>query len=192
MKKLFATTALLALAAASGPAFADSSATTNITISGTVDEVCSIPSAPIVHMGATSSAPGVDSFTVTMADLAYPTSALLKNRTVQLEYENVICNYAANVGIGSANGGLRYVGSVSEVGTDDNFATNINYRGLAIFGGAEPSFVTEGAKISDNIPTTGAALGSLIVQIDSMDADGKRLLNGTYSDVITVAVGANV
>ncbi len=75
MKKFLATTALVALAAASGPAFADSSDSTKITITGTAEEVCSIPSAPTIT-GATGS-PGAETSTVTIADLANPTNAQL-------------------------------------------------------------------------------------------------------------------
>lgn len=188
MKKFLATTALVALAVASGPAFADSSDSTKITITGVAEEVCSIPSAPTIT-GATGS-PGAETSTVTIADLANPTNAQLYDNTIMLKYENVICNYAANVGIGTTNGGLSYTGTVTDLTGD--FATNINYRGSANFADAGPSFVTAGSATSANVSTTGAAVDTLLIQIDQMDADGKPLLNGTYTDTITVRVGATV
>ncbi len=107
-----------------------------------------------------------------------------------LKYENVICNYAANVGIGIGKWRALLYAVLSWSRTEQLR----NQHQLSRLGESSvtpsPLFRDGWKRESANISTTGRSARTPIVQIDQMDADGKPLLNGTYSDTITVAVGA--
>ena len=103
-----------------------------------------------------------------------------------------LANYKAKLKISSANGGLTTSDLTSAEKTDAQaagFLTHVDYTASASFGGALPTFTTNGAPISNFLPMTGLATGSLSLNV-AIPNGTAPVAAAAYSDTITVELGA--
>lgn len=178
MKKfLFAAAALIA-----APAFAADTDTVDLTVTGTVQDECSVAE------------PTAVAFNVNINEGAGANALLLKNGS-QSNAQSVwvSCNYAAKLSATSQNGGLlNAAGETLAQNDPDDFTNKIHYRvQLTATDASFPNldFRTR-LEASDSVNAAGAFHNNatLKVVIDRDDT-AKRPVAGTYTDTATLTVG---
>jgi hypothetical protein len=121
-----------------------------------------------------------------------PSSSLLNRASIQIEIIGT-CNQTHYVSVMTKNGGLALDGSTAALG--GAFGSHVNYRAQVNWAGQSVEMSTDGAP-GKKTPTTvvgGANHGplSLRIVIDDLDNDmAIPLIAGTYTDIITIQVGA--
>lgn len=188
MKKLLASASVIAFMVVSSSAFAADDATTDIIIEGTAEEVCQIPSGPVQQSATNASAAGN---VVTLDDFIDDIDATVNAASITLQFENVMCNYAAKLSLESASGGLaQQTGGSTAVSGSGSFLNHVNYTAGAVWGTVTaPATLTTGTGgVVTEQNAGGANLADLDVTIST--ADGSTpVLEGSYSDTLTVKVG---
>ncbi len=189
MRKLLIATAFLMGSTAA--AMAADSASSSISLSGTVAETCYI----------TSSAPQSHTYTGS-GSLADATTAVIRTQNQDFTFGDSYCNAAFKMKLSSANGAIT--SSNNGVGTaTGDFASFVNYTAEAKFDSTTASSVildTSSAagigsiETATSSETAGAERGTLNVNvsIDGTQQSGNPLLAGTYSDTLTVTIGTNL
>jgi hypothetical protein len=100
-----------------------------------------------------------------------------------------MCNNNAWLRLQSRNGGLTSNTASGVAPQSGGFLTVIPYTVAAAWGGLNLTLDTStGAKVA-KVPTGGANAGSLRLNLVTQKS-ASRVLQGTYSDVLTVKVGA--
>ncbi|WP_300379049.1 spore coat protein U domain-containing protein [Henriciella sp.] len=184
MKKLLITTAMTGALMAPA-AFAAPTDSTDLEVSATVMEECSIGE------------PNAVTFSEVEINEGAGADALQLQNGSQADSQNIYvsCNYATSISVSSANDGLLNSAGQSLVDNDpDDFTNLINYRvqmtstdgsysnvdfRTRIGGGFVPSATADGA-FHDN--------SQLRVVIDADDTS-KRPVAGTYTDTATISLG---
>ena len=153
----------IALAVSASAAEAASSDSTDITITGIAENICNIPSAPTNTGGAgmTLSGGATDAVqSVSIDDLVDDATGGLNASSITLTFANGVCNYNANVGIQSANGGMT--GPATQAG----FLNRVDYTATASFGIATATITTAGITgVKDSQAVGGSNLGDLVVNL---------------------------
>ena len=130
--------------------------------------------------------------TIQIDTLIDPASSLLNRASIQIEIIGT-CNQTHYVSVMTKNGGLA-LETPDEV-LAGTFASHVNYRAQINWAGQSVEMSTDGAP-GKKTPTTvvgGANHGplSLRIVIDDLDNDmATPLIAGTYTDIITIQIGA--
>ncbi|MGH1351628.1 MAG: hypothetical protein ACRBBN_12610 [Methyloligellaceae bacterium] len=189
MKKLLLATALLM--GSSAVAIAADSASSTISLSGTVAETCYITSS--AAQSHTYSGGG---------SLAHADTAVIRDQDKDFTFGDSYCNAAFKMQLSSANGAITSIdnGATSATGA---FASFVDYTATAQFGTTGSSITLDTSDIASTgavetatspSETTGAERGTLKVNvdIDGTQQSGNPLLAGSYSDTLTVMIGTNL
>ena len=193
MKKLVLLAAGAALLA--GPAFAAPSASNDITINGTAPQVCTLGNPNTTGSATNATFAGT---TVSVTALASATDASLNQTSVTLRYAG-LCNYAHNVGLKSANGGLVNASGAANapVAGSGTFIQRVGYTATANWAGANDVLATSNSTTSYVAPgvvkanwsVAGANQGNLDVNV-AIASSSTPVVAGTYGDTLTVGIGA--
>lgn len=189
MRKMIGIAAAAALLFAAGGANAQS-ASSSITLSGTAAPTCNIPTTPVAssntNVTINSSTAAASSLTVTSF---IDTAAVANAAALTLTYANAMCNYAHNVGVQTTNGGIKQQSGTTTV-IGGTFANNVNYTATATFGGSTATITTNGtANAKQSTAVAGANMGNLVLTV-SVAAGTNPVLQGSYSDTLTLQIGA--
>ena len=171
----------------SGHALAAESASVEITLTGEAKPVCLLPSGSQTGGSGASFANN----RVTFDTLVDDSTALVKATSAQVTFPQVMCNYNGYVSVGTQNGGLTTDGQVQDV--SGNFLNKVPYKITGTWGNvAMPPLNTAtmpaGAG-SVSKQAGGANRGDLILTVVTEDGT-TPVLQGRYSDIIVVKVGA--
>jgi hypothetical protein len=127
--------------------------------------------------------------TITLTKLIDPTTALVNEASLTLQSANAMCNDSAWLRLQSRNGGLTSNIASGVSSGSGEFLTVIPYTVAATWAGLNLTLDTRtGAKVAQQ-PTRGANAGSLSLNLITRKS-ALPVLQGTYSDVLTVKVGA--
>ncbi|MBV9541047.1 MAG: hypothetical protein JO167_07245 [Alphaproteobacteria bacterium] len=204
MKKLRLLGAAAAALMCAAPAMAADTATNNIGISGTSPNTCTLNSG--AQTAATNAAftPGSGSSTLAITALASAADASLQATSATLTFVGM-CNYKHNVGLKSANSGLQnantsndpvagsgsfikkvgYTASYTWAGHSSSGSENLTFTNNVGTGASAAASTTTGATFA----VAGANQGNLVLQLD-VAASATPVVAGTYSDTLTVQIGA--
>lgn len=176
---------------AAGAAYAADTATTVITLSGTAPNTCNIPTAPTAPAASNMSLNGggtVAANTVNVTNIFNTTTGALTGGNITLRFGNVVCNYNATIGLRTTNGNLTAAAGTIVGGT---FLNDIDYTATATWGAAPVATLnatgTAGATVNQ------AAGGANVADLDlviTVGASATPVVGGTYSDTLTLQVGA--
>jgi len=176
---------------AAGAAQAADTATTVITLSGTAPNTCNIPSAPTAPSSSNMTLAGggtAAANSVTVTDIFNATTGSLTGGNITLRYANVVCNYNATIGLRTTNGNLTAAAGTIVGGT---FLNDIDYTASATWGAAPVATLnatgTAGATV--NQAAGGANVADLDLTI-TVAPSATPVVGGTYSDTLTLQVGA--
>lgn len=206
MKKLIiVATAVAALAGSS--AFADASQSTDVTFSGSVDKTC-VLTAPTVTLSKNASSTALNGAsgisTIAITNLADASTAALNAASFTLTYADSYCNYNHQVGIKAKNGGMIDSGTANDpVADSGNFVRRIGYTSNVAWGGGTdltgpaPTTVydtdagdaSKTTKLEKNV--AGANRGNLVLTV-SIAADANPVVAGSYSETLTLKIGATL
>ena len=127
--------------------------------------------------------------TITLTQVVDPTTALVNEASVTLQVANAMCNNNAWLRLQSRNGALTSNAAAGGASGSGEFLTVIPYTVAANWGRLNLTLDTStGAKVAKE-PTGGANAGSLSLNLVTQKS-ALPVLQGTYSDVLTVKVGA--
>ena len=128
--------------------------------------------------------------TITLTRLIDPTTALVNQASLSLQIANAMCNNNAWLRLQSRNGGLTSSDTSGVASRSGGFLTVIPYTVAATWGGLNLTLDTStGANVA-KVPTGGANSGSLSLNLATRKS-ALPVLQGTYSDVLTVKLGAS-
>lgn len=183
MKKIILTTAL-STALMSSSAFALNTDSTELDVSATVAEECSIGDAAAV------------SFVLAINENAGE-DALEMAQASQAEDQDIYvsCNFGTTISVASANDGLFNAAGQDAADNDpDDFTNKIEYR-VALTssdGSYDPIDFRTRTTVTPSVLAGGAFhdLSTLEVRIDFDDQRGKRPVSGLYEDTATISLGA--
>lgn len=168
---------------------AESDASMEFTIKGTAEKVCIMPSPS--QTGGNNA--GLNGQIIEIDDMINDANASLNQASITITFEDVMCNYAAEVVLKSLNGGMIRTSNtdVVPVGDSGNFIDEIDYNVVAHWGSLTlPDFST--AKQSDNYSVTmnagGANKADLVLDIMINEVSDPVLL-GQYQDDLIIEVG---
>jgi hypothetical protein len=181
-------TAITAIALGASGALADdtSSASTSFTITGVAVPVC-VLSSPAASGSSVNATFALN--TVSLTQLIDPNTALVNDSALTLEVSHAMCNYAAWLSLGSRNGGLTSSNASGVASGSGGFLTVVPYTAAATWGGMSVSLdTTSGLKVA-KAQATGANSGSLVINVATQKSQ-LPVVQGTYSDVLTVKLGA--
>ncbi len=205
MKKLIiAATAVAALTASS--AFADASQSTSVTFSGSVDNTCVMTTPTVTassNAASTALAGAAGVSTIAITNLADASTAALNAASFTLTYDGSYCNYAHKVGIKALKGGLVETADTNDVvAGSGNFVQRIGYDADVTWAGASTQGPDPATSYSSdegdatkttaiNTTVTGANRGALVLSV-AVAADTNPVVAGTYSETLTLKIGATL
>lgn len=193
--------ATAALICASGSAFAGSpTATSTVNLTGTSPTVCTLDVNPTVNASSGSgSSFSLSGNTLTVTSLFDTTDSHIVAGSTTLRYVGM-CNYAHNVSIKSTNGVMVNGAFVAPVGGTFvervGYAANFTWAGSSATTGILDKTSTSanaafGAQTSSDTAIAGANAGNLDVTLD-FAANANPVVSGTYTDVLTAQIGADL
>jgi hypothetical protein len=146
--------------------------------------VCTL-SSPVASGSSVNAGYAMNS--VTLTQLIDPTTALANDSSITLQIAHALCNHSAWLSLGSRNGGLTSSSGVNVAA--GQFLTVVPYVAEASWGGLTIALDTgSGVKIAKG-ELAGANSGSLSLNI-AVHKGATPVVQGTYSDVLTVKIGA--
>lgn len=150
-------------------------ASRGFTVTGTVAKVCTIG--------------GVAQPTADTATIPVTPAGAVNTTVINKSYASAVCNTPSNVQMTSLNGAVKTAAS-----PPSGFTNVINYSSTAVFSGASASLNTAtnplaiGPEAGTAVSTTGTLpTGTLTVTI-TPQANGLRLLSGSYADTLTITI----
>ena len=206
MNKFLLLGAATAALICAGPAFADPSASNAISISGSSPDTCTLD--PGTQSAATNATftPGAGASTLAIGTLASATDATLQTTSATITFVGM-CNYAHNIGLQSANSGLQNGTAGNDpVAGSGSFIKKVGYTASYVWAGhtstgterlvfANDVGIGAGAsavlKKSDNVTVAGANQGNLVLHFD-IASSSTPVVSGSYSDTLTVKIGATL
>jgi hypothetical protein len=126
--------------------------------------------------------------TIQLTKLIDPSTAYVNEATLSLQVANAMCNYNAWLSVSSQNGGLAPTKPV--LANSPGFLTQVPYTVQAVWGSLNATLDTSSSKLA-KIRTHGANLGSLSLKFHT-NAIQTPLVQGSYTDVVTVKIGASL
>jgi hypothetical protein len=185
---------VLVVAVLFGPAMvqAQDSQAGDVGFGGIAPPLCSFAALPTELASDNMSLAAGGTNKLQIESLIDPTSGLLNRASIQIEVIGT-CNQTHYVSVMTKNGGLALGGSSSAVG--GAFDAHVNYRAQIDWGGRTVEMSTDGSpgKKTPNTVVGGANHGplSLRIVIDDLNNDmSMPLIAGTYTDIITIQIGA--
>ena len=179
--------AALAAQAAMEPSRADTpSASTSFTVTGVAVPVCLLGAATATG-GQTNATYAAN--TITLTQFIDPSTALVTASTMPLQISNAMCNYNAWLSISSANGGLTSSTASTVVG--GSFLTIVPYTVQASWGTLSITLDTSTGNKVAKVQAAGANVGALSLNFATQPST-LPVVQGSYSDVVTVKVGASM
>jgi len=149
--------------------------------------ICAL--SPAATSGASTNA-SYASNTITLTQLIDPTTALVNQASLTLQIANAICNNNAWFSLRSQNGGLTSSTASSIAPGSGGFLTVIPYTASATWGSLNVTLDTSTGAHFAGVPTGGAYSGSLSLNVATQKST-LPVVQGTYSDVLTVRVRAS-
>lgn len=176
---------------AAGAVHAADTATTVITLSGTAPSTCNIPTAPSAPSASNMTLNGggtAAANTVNVTSIFDATTGALSGGNITLRFGNVVCNYNATIGLRTTNGNLTAAAGTVVSGT---FLNDIDYTASATWGAAPVATLnaTGTAGTTTNVAAGGANVADLDLTI-TVAPSATPVIGGTYSDTLTLQVGA--
>lgn len=177
------------------------------TVQATVPDTCYFPAAQADVAGTNSeyisdynSTANAGGGTFDLDDVIDDNDATLKTAgsTVAATFAGSYCNYASQISVQSANGGMTHDGLVTVEGTSGTFADVINYTAAANFCGDTATITTTAATTAAAVPDTtrdtsttctGAWLGDVTLTVSAVDTT-VPLVTGAYTDTLRLQLGA--
>ena len=179
--------AALAAQAAMEPSRADTpSASVNFALTGTAVPVCLLGAATATG-GATNATYAAN--TITLTQFIDPSTALVTASTMPLQISNAMCNYNAWLSVSSQNGGMTSSNASTVVG--GSFLTTVPYTVQASWGTLTVTLDTSTGNKVAKTQAAGANAGALSLNFATV-ASTLPVVQGTYSDVVTVKIGASM
>ena len=182
--------ALALLISTSFVAHAAPSASSSITINGSVADTCtmSLAAASSSDVNATYAAN-----TISITALADATTAVSTAASTELSIDGM-CNYAHNMSIGSANGGMTHDGTVSVVSGSGTFDNLVEYDVSVAWANTVSLDAEGGAAVTATDAPGGAYSATGVAVSFNFDNNGGTdpLLSGAYTDTITLKLGATI
>ncbi len=174
-----------------GAVLAADTSTTVVTLSGTAPSTCNIPTAPSAPSASNMTLAGggtAAANTVNVSSIFDATTGALTGGNITLRFGNVICNYNATVGLRTLNGNLTAAAGTIVGGT---FLNDIDYTAQATWGAAPVATLnaTGTAGATTNVVSGGANVADLDLTI-TVAPSATPVIGGTYSDTLTLQVGA--
>ena len=157
-----------------------------LAVTATIMPVCTL-SAPAVS-GASVNAEYAAN-TITLTQLIDPATTLVNEASLTLRSAYAMCNNNAWLRLQSRNGGLALSSASGVASRSGGFRTVIPYTVAATWGGLHLTLDTSTGAKAVTIPTGGANAGSLSLNLVTQKG-ALPVLQGTYSDVLMVKVGA--
>jgi hypothetical protein len=202
MKRILFAAAAIAALGFNSSAFAAPSGSADVTMSGTVAPTCTLGAPTASAQTNATTTPGAATSTVALT-LADSTTAALNAGGFTLTYAGM-CNYAHNVGIKAANGGLLNASAVANapVANSGTFVQRIGYTATAAWAGqsaAVPGATTStsvatgvaAATVAQNTAVAGSNAGDLVLTV-AIAADSNPVVAGAYSETLTLKIGATL
>lgn len=174
-----------------GAAQAADTATTVITLSGVAPSTCNIPTAPTAPSATNMTLSGggtAAANTVDVSSIFNTTTGALTGGNITLRFGNVVCNYNATIGLRTTNGNLTAAAGTIVGGT---FLNDIDYSATATWGAAPVA--TLNATGTPATTVNQAAGGANVADLDltiTVAPSATPVIGGTYSDTLTLQVGA--
>lgn len=167
---------------------AQSAASSNITLNGTVNQYCALPPpSSSTGAGTMNVSGGSDAIINFQAqDFTDSGTGLHHSVTQSITYPQAMCNYSAFLSLKSTNSGMK-----PNATAPANFSGVVNYTATASWGaGGTPATLTTGAsqtKTSTPFPPT---IGNLVVNIVTANTTAPLIGNGTpYTDTLVLQIG---
>lgn len=160
----------------------------NFDMGGEAVPICQMP-APTTSSTNNAS---FDGSKLSIAELLDENTAMVKASEVIISYPGTMCNWAATLSVASANGAMiRTSGTDTAVAGSGQFLDRIHYTvnvqwGQISIDNFNTALLTGDRKISK--ATGGANRADLIVTVRTAEGN-TPVLNGTYTDTLTVKVG---
>lgn len=204
MKKLILLGAASAALICAGPAFAADSASNAISISGSSPNTCTLDSGTQGAVTNSAYTPGAGASTLAITNLASATDASLQATSAVVTYVGM-CNYAHNVGLKSLNSGLQNNTAANDpLASSGSFIKKVGYTASYTWAG-HSSGAGETLSFSNDVGTgasaaaaattgttfavAGANSGNLVLTF-GITGSATPVVAGTYSDTLTVQIGA--
>jgi spore coat protein U-like protein len=147
---------------------------------------------PVCVLGAVTAAAGTNAAfttgTIAVDKFIDPSTALVKDSTMQLQITNAMCNYNTKISLSSKNGGMTS-DNASTV-TSGDFLTVVPYIFQANWNGLEVTLDTTQGKTVQK-PTTGATIGTLTLNFTTTKST-TPVVKGDYKDTVTVTIGGTM
>jgi hypothetical protein len=182
--------AFLALASASSQAAAQAdttSASQTFTINGTAAAVCLLGTPN--SSGSNNATYAAN--TITLTQFIDPSTALVNAASMTLNISNAMCNYSAWLSIGSQNGGLKPSSAATVVSGSGGFLTLVPYTVTANWGAVQVMLDTSSGNNTARVQAGGANSGSLSL-VFATQKSSLPVVQGNYSDTVTVKIGASL
>jgi hypothetical protein len=180
--------AFLTVVSASAQADGDtSSASQTFTISGVAAPVCLLGTPnPSGSSNATYTAN-----TITLVQFIDPSTALVNESSMTLNITNAMCNYSAWLSVGSQNGGLKPSNAPTVLSGSSGFLTLVPYTVEANWGSVHVSLDTSAGIKTATVQAGGANSGGLSL-VFATHKSSLPVVQGNYSDTVTVKIGASM
>lgn len=192
LKKILMGTAALTLLASTSVVSANAadSASSTITINGSVADTCTL------SLAAASSGDNNASYAgnvITVTQLADAGDATFNDADTTLSFDGM-CNYAHNMSLQSANGGMEHDGSVAVVAGSGTFDDLIEYDVTANWANPVVLDASGGATVTATDAPGGAYSATGVTVVFNIDNDGGTdpLLSGGYTDSVIIKLGATI
>jgi hypothetical protein len=165
-----------------------SSASTTFQIKGFAPQVCQLPGQAAVAGAVTNAT--YSSNIVTLTDFIDSTTAFVKGSTLTLKFDRAMCNYEAYLSLSSQNGGMT--SSDAKQAAAGDFLSRVDYTVTANWGSISNLVLdTSKAARSVNLQSAGANSGPLTLTFATKDGT-VPVVNGNYTDTVTVQIGAKL
>ncbi len=182
--------ALALLISSSFVAHAAPSASSTVTINGSVAPTCTM-SLAAASSGDVNASFGSNKIAIT--NLANATTAVSTDASTVLSFDGM-CNYAHNMSIGSANGGMTHDASVTVVAGSGAFDNLVEYDVSVAWANTVSLDADGGAAVTATDAPGGAYSATGVAVTFNFDNNGGTdpLLSGDYTDTITLKLGATI
>jgi hypothetical protein len=165
-----------------------SSASTTFTVSGVAAQVCLLGTpAPA---GAASNAT-FSANTITLTQFIDPSTALVNDASMTLQIANAMCNYNAWLSVSSQKGGLKSGNATQVVAGSQGFLTVVPYTVQATWGAISVLLDTSTGATVARTQAGGANSAGLSLAFATRKS-ALPVVQGTYTDVVTVQIGASL
>lgn len=193
MKKLLSTVATIAaLGIACSPAMADDPVSKQLSINGEVGDVASMPTEPETSGDPNNSTFDASEGSINITKLAKQ-NLLPEQTNITIKYPDVVTNYNTKLSLVSSKQGLTN----SDVPSPpDNFTNKIDYTAVAKMESNLTAVATLDTSDTDSVTSVDEFepfSDSILIDISVPGGtSGDKLVEGTYSDTLTLKIGSSL